>query len=196
VVTGTTRYPPTPSALHEAVDTRDPRYDGVFFVAIRSTGIYCRPICPSRRARRENRVFFASRGEAEDAGFRPCRRCRPELAPGQGPLEVVPRVAGEAVERIATGALDGRSVRDLAEDLGLSERHLRRAIEREFGVAPRDLAAELRLRKATDLLRDTALPVTRIAYLSGFQSLRRFNAAFLERHGMPPSAWRRAQVTG
>src|SRR4051812_13496799 len=110
---------------HDAVDSRDPSFDGIFFVAITSTKIYCRPICPSRIARRENRRFFASRADAEAARFRACKRCRPELAPGQAPVDSVPRRAKEAAGLISAGALDGRSVRAFARTLGVSERHLR-----------------------------------------------------------------------
>lgn len=182
------------AVLHHAVDTRDPSFDGVFFVAITSTRIYCRPTCPSRPARRENRRFFALRAEAEQSGYRACQRCRPELAHGQTPLEVVPRLARKAAAHISAGALNGRSVKALAVDLGMSERHLRRALDREIGASPVDLATEQRLVTATDLLAQTKTSVTQIAYVSGFQSLRRFNAVFRERYQMSPTAWRRAQA--
>ena len=170
----------------QACDRRDPAFDGVFYVAIRSTRIYCRPICPSRQARHDNRVFFESRTAAERGGFRPCRRCRPELAHGDGPLEAVDRTARHAMERIAAGALDGHSVRELAADLGLSERHLRRALGQKLGASPLDLALLQRLRTAQRLLVETSMAVTQIAFTSGFQSLRRFNAAFRERFDMSP----------
>src|SRR4051812_13563068 len=99
---------------HSAVDTRDPSFDGVFFVAITSTRIYCRPVCPSRIARRENRRFFISREAAESAGYRPCRRCRPELTRGDTPLDAVPRLALKAAAQISAGALDGKTVEALA----------------------------------------------------------------------------------
>src|SRR5881396_998760 len=149
-----------------AVDARDPRFDGVFFVGITTTRVYCRPVCPSRLAYDHHRRFFDSAAAAERAGFRPCLRCRPELAPG-------------------------RTVADLARGLGVSERHLRRALEREIGVSPLDLAQTHRLLLAKRLLVDTDLPVTRVAYASGFQSLRRFNAVFRAQYGMPPGALRR-----
>jgi len=181
-------------AWHKACDSRDPSYDGVFFVAIKSTKIYCRPICPSRRARHENRRFFGSHADAEAAGFRPCKRCRPELAPGDAPVDAVPRLAQRAVARISSGALNGKSVRTLAGELGMSERHLRRAIGREMGASPFDLALAHRLQTATRLLSETRQPITRIAYESGFQSLRRFNAAFRQRFEMSPTEWRRRGV--
>ena len=184
------------AAWHRAVDTRDPAFDGVFFVAITSTKIYCRPVCPSRIARRDNRRFFSSREAAEASGYRACRRCRPELAPGETPLEIVPRLAHKVVAQISAGALNGRTVKTLAGELGLSERHLRRALGREMGASPARLALAQRLRAATRLLADTHAPITSVAYASGFQSLRRFNAAFREHFQMSPSEWRRRSPRG
>jgi AraC family transcriptional regulator, regulatory protein of adaptative response / DNA-3-methyladenine glycosylase II len=178
-------------AWHRAIDSRDPAFDGVFFVGITSTRIYCRPICPSRLARRENRRFFLSRANAEAAGYRACRRCRPEVAPGETPLDAVPRLAQKAAREISAGALNGRTVKALALDLGMSERHLRRALDREIGASPSYLGLKQRLRAATRLLAETRNPITRVAYASGFQSLRRFNAAFREHFQMSPSEWRR-----
>lgn len=176
---------------HQAVDSRDPSFDGVFFVAITSTRIYCRPVCPSRPARPENRRFFASRAAAEASGFRACLRCRPELQSGETPLEAVPRLAQRAVARISRGALNGRSVKALALTLGMSDRHLRRAVVRELGASPFSLALAQRLRAATGLLAEGRLSITQVAYASGFQSLRRFNAAFRQRFEMSPTEWRR-----
>jgi AraC family transcriptional regulator of adaptative response / DNA-3-methyladenine glycosylase II len=175
---------------HRAVDSRDPRYDGVFFVAIATTKIYCRPVCPSRRANPANRRFFTSRRDAERAGFRACLRCRPELAPGAAECDALLRLATAAAKRIEAGALDGRSVRDLAGEFSVSERHLRRALGRALGVSPVELAQEHRLRLARRMLADTAMSITNVAYAAGFQSLRRFNAVFRSRHGMSPSAVR------
>jgi len=189
-------FPASPvhrEAYQLAVDARDPRFDGVFFVAITTTRVYCRPICPSRLAYDRHRRFFDSAAAAERAGFRPCLRCRPELAPGAGrtALSEVSRLAQVATQRIAAGALNDRTVTELAADLGVSERHLRRALEREIGVSPLELAQTHRLLLAKRLLVDSDLPVTRVAYASGFRSLRRFNASFREQYGMPPSALRR-----
>ena len=174
-----------------ALGARDPRFDGLFFVGITSTHIYCRPVCPARVSYPDHRRFFDSAAAAEGAGFRPCLRCRPELAPGRAIIDAVPRLANVAAHRIAAGALNGRSVRDLAHDMGVSERHLRRALEREVGVSPLELAQTHRLLLAKRLLADTSLSVTRVAYASGFQSLRRFNAVFRERYRMSPTALRR-----
>ena len=178
-----------------ALDARDARFDGVFFVGITTTRIYCRPVCPSRISFRSHRRFFGSAAAAEGAGFRPCLRCRPELAPGCAPVDAIPRLAIAAARRIEAGALNGQSVADLARSLGVSERHLRRAVERELGVSPIALAQTHRLLLAKRLLADTSLSVTRIAFASGFQSLRRFNAAFRAQYRMPPSALVRASQT-
>jgi AraC family transcriptional regulator, regulatory protein of adaptative response / DNA-3-methyladenine glycosylase II len=186
-------------AYQLAVDARDSRFDGVFFVGITTTHVYCRPCCPSRLAYDRHRRFFNSAAAAERAGYRPCLRCRPELAPGRGDggghtsLAAVSRLARAAAERIAAGALNGRSVADLAADLGVSERHLRRALEREVSVSPLELAQTHRLLLAKRLLVDTDLPVTRVAYASGFQSLRRFNVVFRQQYRMPPTALRRGR---
>ena len=180
-----------PDVFARALDARDARFDGVFFVGITTTRIYCRPVCPARVAYQDHRRFFRSAAAAESAGFRPCMRCRPELAPGLALIDAVPRLARAAAHRIAAGALNGRTVADLASDPGVGERQLRRALEREIGVSPLALAQTHRLLLAKQLLADTRLTVTRIAYSSGFQSLRRFNAAFREQYRMPPTAVRR-----
>lgn len=174
-----------------ACDARDSRFDGLFFVAITSTRIYCRPVCPARVSHRDRRRFYPSAAAAEGAGYRPCMRCRPELAPGRAAVDAVPRLAEAAARRVEAGALNGRSVADLAGEFDVSERHLRRAFARELGIAPIQLALTHRLLLAKRLLTDTRLSVTQIAFASGFQSLRRFNAVFQERYRMPPSALRR-----
>jgi AraC family transcriptional regulator of adaptative response / DNA-3-methyladenine glycosylase II len=178
-------------AWHAAVDRRDPKFDGVFFVGITSTRIYCRPVCPSRRANPENRRFFTSGDAAIQSGFRACRRCRPDLAPGNATVDAVSRLARAVARRISEGALNGSNITALANELGVSPRHLRRAVEREFGVAPRELAQAHRLQSAARLIGDTQTPVTQIAYAAGFQSLRRFNAAFSECYLQSPTEWRR-----
>ena len=187
---------PTPDICERALDARDPRFDGLFFVGITTTHIYCRPVCPARVSYTDRRRFFVSAAAAERAGYRPCLRCRPELAPGRAPMDAVPRLARLAADRISAGALNGRSVARLADDLGVSERHLRRALEREIGVSPLELAQTHRLLLAKQLLMDTALPITRIAFASGFQSLRRFNSVFRERYRLSPSSLRGARKQG
>ena len=175
-----------------AAGAHDPRFDGVFFIGVSSTGIYCRPICPAKVSIASHRQFFVSAAAAERAGYRPCLRCRPELAPGRAPVDAVSRLAYAAALRIAAGALNGRSVADLARELQVSERHLRRALEREVGVSPIELAQTHRLLLAKRLLADTALPVIDVAFASGFQSLRRFNTAFRQHYRLTPSALRRS----
>jgi AraC family transcriptional regulator, regulatory protein of adaptative response / DNA-3-methyladenine glycosylase II len=175
-----------------AVRARDVRFDGIFFVGITTTRVYCRPVCPARVSYPDRRRFFETAASAERAGYRPCLRCRPELAPGRALMDAVPRLARLAAQRIAAGALNGHSVSDLAAELGVSERHLRRALERQLGVSPAELAQTHRLLLAKRLLAETALPVTRIAFAAGFQSLRRFNSVFRERYRLSPSALRRS----
>ncbi|MEP6991622.1 MAG: AlkA N-terminal domain-containing protein, partial [bacterium] len=176
-----------------ALEARDARFDGVFFVGITSTGIYCRPICPARTTLKKNRRFFSHAAAAERSGFRPCLRCRPELAPGLARVDAVLRLAQSAARRIAEGALNAEGVDDLARMLGVTSRHLRRSMQEELGVTPVELAQTHRLLLSKQLLTDTALSVSRVAYASGFRSLRRFNALFLERYRMSPQALRRVR---
>ncbi len=178
-------------SFNRALDARDARFDGVFFVGVATTGIYCRPICPARRTLYRNRRFFSTAAAAERAGFRPCLRCRPELAPGRARVDAVPRLAAAAAERISAGALNGRSVDRLAADLGVSGRQLRRALQQELGVSPVDLAQTRRLLLAKQLLTETRLSMSIVAHASGFQSLRRFNASFRERYRLTPETIRR-----
>ena len=172
---------------------RDPAYDGRFFVGVRTTGIYCRCVCPVRLPLRRNVEFLPSAAAAELAGFRPCLRCRPETAPfcpaWKGTLTKVER----AVRLItAEGALDGgATVGDLADRLGITARHLSRLFVRHWGATPANVARTVRVQRAKRMLSDTTLPVTEIAAIAGFGSLRRFNAAFAEVYRRPPSAIRR-----
>lgn len=182
------------TVLSRALDARDARFDGVFFVGVRSTGIYCRPICPARTTLAKNRRFFSHAGAAERAGFRPCLRCRPELAPGLASVDAVPRLAQSAARRIAAGALNGAGVESLAQSLGVSARQLRRSMQQEVGATPIALAQTHRLLLAKQLLTDTCLPVAQVAYASGFQSVRRFNALFVERYRLNPLALRRTRT--
>src|SRR5690242_4358657 len=126
----------SPEACSRALDARDPRFDGIFFVGITTTRIYCRPVCPARVSYHDRRRFFDTAASAERAGFRPCLRCRPELAPGRALCDAVPNLARVAAHRIGAGALNGRGVAQLAGELGVSDRHLRRVLERELGVSP------------------------------------------------------------
>jgi len=184
-----------PVTCYRAVSARDPRFDGVFFVAVTTTGIYCRPVCRARTPGRDRCLFFRTRAEAERAGYRACFRCRPELAPGQGPIDALPRLVERAVARVEAGELNERSVDDLASSLGVSGRHLRRALTAALGVGPIELAQSRRLALAKQLLQDTSLPLAELALASGFASVRRFNALFRARFGRPPSAVRREHGT-
>lgn len=175
---------------YQAVLTRDSRFDGHFFVAVKSTGIYCRPICRSKRPALEHCEFYRLAAAAEVAGFRPCLRCRPELAPGLSPSDSADRLTAAAVKQIESGILQERSVTDLATNLGVTDRHLRRVLLRNLGVTPVQLAQTRRLLLAKQLLTDTVLPMIDIAFASGFKSLRRFNALFRERYSLSPKALR------
>lgn len=177
-------------ACHAACEAKDGRFDGRFYVGVTSTGIYCRCVCPARTPKRANRRFYPSAAAAEKAGFRPCLICCPEKAPGAAPMDQKQRLAAQALARIEAGALEEQGLDDLARDLGVTGRHLRRATADTFGASPIDLAQTHRLLTAKRLLTETRLPVTEIAFASGFQSVRRFNALFLERYGFPPSRLR------
>jgi AraC family transcriptional regulator of adaptative response / DNA-3-methyladenine glycosylase II len=175
---------------YRALVARDTRFDGVFFVGVKTTGVYCRPICPARTPGSSRCQFFARAAEAERAGYRACFRCRPELAPGLAPIESPSRLVQRATAKIASGYLNGHSIEELAQTLGVSSRHLRRAMEAELGVSPVELAQTQRLAMAKRLLHDTALSPSEIAFASGFASLRRFNALIKQRWGRSPSSLR------
>jgi methylphosphotriester-DNA--protein-cysteine methyltransferase len=180
-------------ACYRALAARDARFDGVFFVGVTSTGIYCRPVCPARSPRRENCRFFPHAAAAECAGFRPCLRCRPELAPGLAPVDAVGRTARLAAARIEAGALNGAGgLETLAKEFGLSSRQLRRVVRKELGASPVELAQTARLLLAKRLLAESRLPVIRVAFASGFESVRRFNALFRSHYGLTPTRVRRA----
>ncbi|AKU96969.1 ADA regulatory protein [Labilithrix luteola] len=178
-------------ARYQAMLAHDRRFDGVFFVGVSTTGVYCRPVCRVKTPRRSSCTFYESAAAAEKAGYRPCMRCRPELAPGRAHVDAVGRLAALVVDRIEDGALDEAGVEALATELGISSRHLRRACESELGVSPVELAQTQRLLLAKRLLTDTTMPVTEVAFASGFASLRRFNALFRERYRLAPSDLRK-----
>ncbi len=183
--------------LYKALSSRDARFDGVFFVGVTSTGVYCRPICPARTPKSANCRFFPAAHEAEQAGFRPCLRCRPELAPGNAPVDDAGRIARAIVDRLEAGAFDEKSgLEAIASQFELSSRQLRRIIHSELGVPPVQLLLTRRLLLAKQLLTDTSLPVTEVAFASGFSSLRRFNDAFSRRYRMPPTRLRQRGTTG
>jgi AraC family transcriptional regulator, regulatory protein of adaptative response / methylated-DNA-[protein]-cysteine methyltransferase len=171
---------------------RDRRYDGVFFTAVRTTGIYCRPICPVRPALPKNVMFFRTAAEAEQAGFRPCLRCRPETAPGSPAWLGTETTVIRGMRLIEEGFLDRGTVAQLADRLGVGPRHLCRLFIRHVGAGPRAVASTRRVQAAKRLIDQTDLPLTKIAFAAGFGSVRRFNVAFLQTYSRPPSSLRRA----
>jgi AraC family transcriptional regulator of adaptative response / DNA-3-methyladenine glycosylase II len=180
-------------AAYRVLTTHDARFDGRLFVGVTSTGIYCRPVCRVRMPRSENCRFFGHAAAAEAQGFRPCLRCRPELAPGLSLTDSSQALAGQAALMLSQAAHDGLdpALPDLAARLGVTDRHLRRIFSQVHGVSPLDYLTTQRLLLAKRLLTDTAMPVTQVAMSAGFGSLRRFNAVFAERYRMSPSALRR-----
>jgi AraC family transcriptional regulator of adaptative response / DNA-3-methyladenine glycosylase II len=178
---------PERNVCYRALLARDTRFDGVFFTGVKSTGIYCRPVCSVKTPRESSCTFFPNAAAAEAAGYRPCLRCRPELAP----YALQQNLAYAVWQRIAAGALNHGNLENLSEEVGLSSRQLRRVLLQHFGVSPVELAQTQRLLFAKKLLQETALPMTELAYAAGFGSLRRFNALFVERYGLAPTAIRR-----
>ena len=182
---------------YRAVVARDRRFDGRFFTAVTSTGIYCRPICPARTPARGNMRFFAHAGAAEAAGFRACRRCRPEASPGSPDWNTRADLAARAVRLISSGYVDAHGISGLAARLGVSGRHLHRLLMAELGAGPLALARTVRLQTARRLLAETGMPVTDIAFASGFASVRQFNASVLAAaHATPTQLRAAARRTG
>lgn len=177
-------------SCYRALAAKDARFDGVFFTGVKTTGIYCRPVCGVKTPRESSCTFFTTAAAAEAAGFRPCLRCRPELAP----YALQQNLAHAVWQRIAAGAMNDGDVERLAEEVGLSSRQLRRVLLQHFGVTPIELAQTQRLLFAKKLLQETRLPMADIAYAAGFGSVRRFNALFAERYGIAPTAIRRAAM--
>jgi AraC family transcriptional regulator, regulatory protein of adaptative response / DNA-3-methyladenine glycosylase II len=181
-----------PGTLYQALSARDRRFDGVFFVGVTSTRIYCRPICPVRTPKAAHCRFFDSAQEAEQARFRPCLRCRPELAPGNAPVDDSQRIAQLIIERLEDGTIgNDAGLESIAAQFELSSRQIRRIVQKELGVPPLQLLLTRRLLLAKQLLTETRLSVTEIAFASGFSSLRRFNDAFVSRYHLSPSRLRR-----
>ena len=180
-----------PAACERARQTRDPRFDGRFFIAVRTTGIYCRPVCPVRPPKSENVRFFPSAAAASEAGYRPCLRCRPESAPGTSAWSGTAATVARALRLIQGGALDEGSVEGLAERLGIGARHLGRLFLAHVGATPGQVAQTRRLQLAKKLLDETDLPIGEIALAAGFGSVRRFNEVLLATYGRPPQALRK-----
>ena len=188
-------------ACYLALKARDARFDGRFFTGVTSTGIYCRPVCGVRTPRRENCRFFNHAAKAESAGFRPCLRCRPELAPQsvvwsiQDASSILTTQAARLLDEPDAWGETDLSVENLAAKLGVSDRHLRRIFEARLGVSPMQYLQTRRLLTAKQLLADTDLPITQVALSSGYTSLRRFNAAFVAHYKLNPTQLRRAGST-
>jgi AraC family transcriptional regulator of adaptative response / DNA-3-methyladenine glycosylase II len=181
-----------PAICHRALRARDARFDGRFFVAVTSTGIYCRPICPAPTPQQKNCRFFPSAAAAQASGFRPCLRCRPEAAPETSAWRGTGGSVARALVLIAEGALDADgSVERLAERLGMGGRHLRRLFEQHLGASPIAVAQTRRVLFAKRLLHETDLPMSEVALASGFRSVRRFNETFRQLFRRPPSELRR-----
>ena len=180
---------------YRAVSSRDARFDGRFVTAVRTTGIYCRPSCPAQTPRRENVHFFPRAAAAAAAGFRACKRCRPDAAPGSRDWDVRADLAARALRGIEGGVVDSEGVPGLARRLAVSERHLHRTLVREVGVGPLALARTRRAQTARMLIEHTTLPLTTVAFSAGFASVRQFNDVMRREFGTAPSELRRAPAT-
>lgn len=175
------------------IKRRDPRYDGRFYFGVKTTKIYCRPVCPAK-PKPENMVFFKSQSEAEANGYRPCKRCYSDLAPGSKLLEGTASTVSRALKMIDHSAGEDLSVEILAEKLGMTDRHLRRLFEEHLGASPVEIMITKRLHLARQLLTETKSPVAEIAFAVGFQSLRRFNEAFRKLYHVPPTEFRKSNT--
>jgi AraC family transcriptional regulator of adaptative response / DNA-3-methyladenine glycosylase II len=178
---------------YRAVDSRDQRFDGWFYTGVTSTGIYCRPSCPAITPKRENVRFYPSAAAAQRAGFRACRRCRPDAAPGSPEWDVRADTVGRAMRLIRDGVVDREGVPGLASRLGYTERHLHRMLTAEVGAGPLALARAQRAQTARILVETTGLGLAEIAFAAGFGSVRQFNETIKEVYGVAPSALRDAK---
>lgn len=183
--------PPDPAVCRRARLSRDARFDGEFFIGVKTTGIYCRPICPARPPAEKNVLYYRSAAQAAQAGFRPCLRCRPESAPGSPAWNGTSTTVQRALQLVDQGALNQGSIAELAGRLGIGERYLRKLFQRELGVSPTTLALNQRLLFAKKLLAETRLPITEVAFAAGFGSVRRFNSAIQDRFRLSPTTLRR-----
>jgi AraC family transcriptional regulator of adaptative response / DNA-3-methyladenine glycosylase II len=177
-------------ACRRARLSRDARFDGEFYLGVRTTGIYCRPVCPARAPAERNVRYFASAALAAQAGYRPCLRCRPESAPNSPAWNGTSTTVQRALLLIGQGALNAGSLGDLALRLGIGERYLRKLFQRELGISPQAVALNQRLLFAKKLLAETSLPVTEVAFAAGFGSVRRFNSAVQKQFKLTPGALR------
>lgn len=182
------------TTCYRAIKTRDRRFDGRMFVAVRSTKIYCRPICPARTPKAENVTFYSTAAAAAEAGYRPCLRCRPECSPDSGVWRGTSNTVSRALSLIESGALDNGDVEALGDRLGVGERQLRRLFREHLGASPIAVAQTRRVHLAKQLIHETRLSMTEIALASGFGSVRRFNETFQTMFGRPPSSLRREAI--
>jgi len=184
---------PDREVCYRALQSRDPRFDGLVFVGVTSTGIYCRPVCPARSPKFENCRFFGSAAAAQEAGFRPCLRCRPETAPDLASWRGTSNTVSRALALITDGALDGDddSVETLADRLGVGGRQLRRLFMQHLGASPIAVAQTRRVLFAKQLIHETQMPMTEVAHAAGFGSVRRFNEIFRDLFHRPPNTLRR-----
>jgi AraC family transcriptional regulator, regulatory protein of adaptative response / DNA-3-methyladenine glycosylase II len=178
---------------YQAAASKDPRFDGVFFIAVTSTGIYCRPSCPAITPKRENMRFYRSAAAAQDAGFRACKRCRPDASPGSPEWNIRADVVGRAMRLIADGAVDRGGIEGLASRLGYEQRQVRRLVTAELGAGPLAIARAQRAQTARILVETTTLPLSEIAFAAGFASIRQFNATMGEIFAATPSQLREAR---
>lgn len=186
-----------PAACYRAIQTRDARFDGRLFVAVRTTGIYCRPVCPARTPKRENVTFHATAASAQEAGYRACLRCRPETSPQLGAWNGASNTVSRALSLIEAGALDdgeGGDVESLAERVGVGGRQLRRLFVQHLGASPLGVAQTRRVLLAKQLIHETDLPMAQVALAAGFGSVRRFNETFKQLYDRPPAALRRRKA--
>jgi AraC family transcriptional regulator of adaptative response / DNA-3-methyladenine glycosylase II len=181
------------TACYRAISTRDARFDGRLFVGVKTTGVYCRPICPARTPKFENVSFYASAAAAHEAGFRPCLRCRPETSPDLAFWRGTSNTVSRALVLIEAGGLDGADVEGLANRLGVGARQLRRLFHRHVGASPIAVAQTRRVLLAKQLIHETSLPMAEVALAAGFSSVRRFNETFLQLFGRPPATLRRSR---
>jgi AraC family transcriptional regulator of adaptative response / DNA-3-methyladenine glycosylase II len=178
---------------YQAAVSKDPRFDGVFFIAVTSTGIYCRPSCPAITPKRENMRFYRSAAAAQEAGFRACKRCRPDASPGSPEWNIRADVVGRAMRLIADGVVDRDGVEGLASRLGYEQRQVRRLVSAELGAGPLAIARAQRAQTARILVETTALPLSEIAFAAGFASIRQFNATIHEVFALTPTQLRQAR---
>ncbi len=172
--------------LIKAMISKDPAFDGRFFIGVKTTGIYCRPVCPARTPNPENVIFYKSASAAAEAGFRPCLRCRPECTPGNAAWAGTSSTVSRALKVITATIHEDLSIKSLSDRLGMSDRHLRRLFVKHLGASPLSVIKTVKMHFALRLIRDTNLSMTETAFASGFKSIRSFNNTFRQRYRKSP----------